>query len=128
MRNVTEWAKQQACWAKVELLNVDWPVGLGEDLVGRAEKRERERSGRQDQKLLNGIEAQSAVVNAGHQFWQDVVLWGQANKMLSDGQLGALIVASRMPGQVPSERQSVLALETLDRLRQEGFSLELPKS
>ena len=33
MRNVTEWAKQQACWSRVARLELDWPETLELELV-----------------------------------------------------------------------------------------------
>ena len=37
MRNVTEWAKQQACWHRVMSLDVAWPEALGTELVSSAQ-------------------------------------------------------------------------------------------
>ena len=64
-RNVTEWAKMQACWNKVETLMIAWPDRLLESLLTDQTKRDIQRTARKDQKMLNGIEAQIAVVQAG---------------------------------------------------------------
>ena len=72
MRNVTEWAKQQACWTRVMRLQMEWPEVLKADLVTSAERDEVKRSAVKDQKMLNGIEAQTVVVQAGTALWRDV--------------------------------------------------------
>jgi hypothetical protein len=39
-QNITEWAKQQACWNRVQSLVVDWPPRLSRDLQSMAEAKE----------------------------------------------------------------------------------------
>ena len=63
--NVTEWAKKQACWERVRNLNIDWPDAFVEALISAQEQRDTARTARRDQRELNGIEAQIAVVQAG---------------------------------------------------------------
>ena len=65
MRNVTEWAKQQACWSKVKRLRVDWPEALKADWSVQTSEPKRRVAAKKDQQMLNGIEAQVAVVEAG---------------------------------------------------------------
>ena len=60
--NVTEWAKKQACWDRVQRIIVEWPKGFLDELISLEEQKGRKRDGEMDQKLLNGIEAQTAVV------------------------------------------------------------------
>ncbi len=42
-RNITEWAKQQACWQRVSGLQVDLPSTIENELVTKEEERENER-------------------------------------------------------------------------------------
>ena len=119
--NVTEWAKQQACWARVRELEVDWPKDFRRELITLEDKKNQEKEGKIDQKVLNGIEAQTAVVKAGREFWKNVLEWGRERGLLSPTEVGVLDVCGRAPNRLPSERQSIKALEALMRLRESGY-------
>ena len=125
MRNVTEWAKQQACWHRVMGLHVSWPDALDAELVSSSERDEVKRAAVKDQRMLNGIEAQMVVVQAGSALWSDVKVWGMSKGLLSPDDQGILEVAISMPDKVPSEKQSVRTIEILQRLREEGCQLGL---
>ena len=118
--NVTEWAKQQACWARVKALEIDWPEAWLGELIGKDRIKEGKRAGIKDQKLLNGIEAQSVVVSAGGQLWAQLSAWGQSRKLLSPTELGILRVAASVPMKIPSEKQCLKVIESLRKLRAEG--------
>ena len=120
MRNVTEWAKQQACWSRVERLDVGWPAVLEEELISSTQRKEMKRSAIKEQRELNGIEAQMIVVQAGSNLWSEVKTWGISNRLISPRDAGVLDVAKSVPNKVPSERQSIKAIEILRRLREEG--------
>ncbi len=124
MRNVTEWAKQQACWNRVMGLLVQWPGELQRMMVSSAERNEEKRGAVKDQRMLNGIEAQTVVVQAGSAFWSDLKSWGMSRGFLSPDDQGILDVAISMPAKVPSEKQSLRTIEILRRLREEGCQLE----
>ena len=124
--NVTEWAKKQACWHRVQQTDINWPRGFIDELISLEEHKDNKREGRKDQKLINGIEAQSAVVNAGADFWKQVREWGLARKLLSERDAGVLATAGRIPAQIPSEKQAELAMIVLARLREEGFNVDMP--
>ena len=124
--NVTEWAKKQACWERVRKLHIDWPDAFVEGLISVQEQRDTARTARRDQRELNGIEAQIAVVQAGGQFWADALAWGQGRKLLTANETGILRAASRVPAQTPTDKQSSKALEILSKLQSNGYSLTLP--
>ena len=123
MRNVTEWAKQQACWNRVTRLNVAWPIALEVELLSSADRADAKRTAVKDQRMLNGIEAQTIVVHAGSGFWGDVKAWGGSKGLLSPDDTGILDVAVSVPAKVPSEKQSLRAIEILLRLHKEGCQL-----
>ena len=125
MRNVTEWAKQQACWSKVERLRVEWPEALETELVGSDERTEEVRAAKKDQQMLNGIDAQTIVVNAGPALWSEVKAWGMSKRLLSPADQGILDVAISVPAKIPSEKQSLRTIGILRRLREEGCQLEI---
>ena len=126
--NVTEWAKKQACWERVRNVEINWPNAFIGGLTSAAEQRNIARTARLEQRQLNGIEAQIAVVNAGGKFWSDVLAWGTARRLLSPAETGILGVAARVPSQTPTDRQSSRAIEILDRLHAEGYPDKLSPS
>jgi hypothetical protein len=123
--NVTEWAKQQACWELVKALPVSWPSSLSGGIGARVAA-EIVKEGRKDQKVLNGIQAQMVAVNAGGAFWQDVLRWGRERGALSPKESGILDACAGLPTRLPSEAQSVVAIATFERLKKMGLQLELP--
>ncbi|MCY4575406.1 MAG: hypothetical protein OXC55_02175 [Chloroflexi bacterium] len=120
MRNVTEWAKQQACWNRVSEAPLDLPSAFEGELQSQSDVAEAQKEAVRDQQVLNGIEAQTAVVNAGSEFWKGVYEWGDARRLISPDEKGMLTVAMLIPSKVPSEKQSQRLLETLSRLQEEG--------
>lgn len=119
--NVTEWAKKQACWSRVKSIESDWASSLLPELITKAEDRDAARGDRRDQRVLNGIAMQKAVVEAGPAFWTELLLWGKEKGSLSPKEAGVLTVASRMPTKIPTEGQSKVAFEVAQRLWQDGF-------
>ncbi|ASV83986.1 AIPR family protein [Ochrobactrum quorumnocens] len=119
--NPLEWAKQQACWARVKTLQVSWPEDWEDTLVGRDEHRANRRSAVRDQKMLNGIEAQTEVLRRGGGFWSEVKAWGTRRKALSPDDASILAVAAGIPGRLPTERQCARLLQILQRLEADGF-------
>lgn len=118
--NVTEWAKLDACWHQVAALEIDWPAALQTSLIDNEERQSRSRYAVQEQRMLSGIEAQTVVVNAGAPTWKAVKEWAAAKRLLSQKQLEILDVAAAMPRKLPSEKQSMVILDALQKLRAEG--------
>ena len=123
MRNVTEWAKQENCWNRVKQMDMEWPEALKESLMSSDDLTDARRTAVMDQRMLNGIEAQTIVFQAGSDFWSDVKEWGLSKGLLSPDDTGILDVARSVPDRVPSERQSIRAIEVLRRLHEEGCQL-----
>ena len=119
-RNVTEWAKQQACWHRVMRLKIGWSEHLGQCLQSSEALANARRAAAKDQRVLNGIEAQVTVVEAGSKLWSDAKAWGTSRNLLSPDDIGVLSVAESMPGKIPTERQSERAINVLRRLHSEG--------
>jgi len=126
LSNVTEWAKKQACWERVRGLDVAWPQSFLDDLMSSEERREAQRSGRRDQRQLDGIQAQIAVVKAGPAFWMDVLEWGDKRGLLTPTEAGILGAAASRKGRGPTERQCSKAVEILTKLQAAGYTDELP--
>ena len=119
--NVTEWAKKQACWERVRRLPTRWALAFVNELISEEERRSERLAGRRDQKLLNGIEAQTAVVAAGPAFWKVVLAWGRSRRLLTTREMSVIGVATRLPTRIPSEAQSKVTMKALEKLELEGF-------
>ena len=124
--NVTEWAKKQACWDRVRNLEVDLTKGFSAGLISSQEQRGKAHTARREQRELNGIEAQIAVVKAGGQFWSDALAWGRAQDLLTPIEIGILGVAASVPNKTPTDKQSSRAIEVLGKLQSEGYSVDIP--
>jgi len=125
VRNVTEWAKQKACWKRMREEDVEWPAMWLAELVPAGEQKDAKRAAVKEQKVLNGIEAQAAVLHAGAGLWRDAREWGAGRRLLSPTELGVLDVAAAIPDKVPSEKQSMVAIQALKKLQSEGCQLTL---
>ncbi len=125
MSNVIEWAKKQGCWDRVRALEVDLPSMMADETMSAVEEQDAARGARRDQRELNGIETQIAVVNAGGKFWADALGWGRSRDLLTPKESGVLEVAARIPQRTPTEKQSVKALEAFRKLQSEGYGAEL---
>ena len=123
--NVTEWAKKQACWKRVSELVIAWPRPFLSDLMSTDDYRDAARSARREQRLLNSVEAQIAVVNAGSEFWAATLAWGTERGLLTPTEAGVLGVAANPAGKTPTERQASKAVEALAKLQSEGYAGEL---
>lgn len=121
--NVTEWAKQQACWARLVEQELPWPEAWTDELVGRDEISVQKKAAIKDQRMLNGIEAQTMVFNSGGKFWTEVLDWGRSRNLLTPKEIGVLQTASAIPAKLPSEAQSIKTVEALRKLQHEGCIL-----
>ena len=117
--NPLEWAKQQACWHRVKQLKIDWHDGWFDSLIAIGETSPSRKSAVRDQRMLNGIEAQMAVLNAGADLWRNAIIWGEARGLLTPTEVGILRSAASPSG--ASEKQSIRAIEALLKLHGEGF-------
>ena len=123
--NVTEWAKKQACWNRVSELVIAWPPPFLNGLITIDDRRDAARSARREQRQLNSVQAQIAVVNAGPAFWAAALVWGTERELLTPTEVGVLGAAANPAGSLLTERQASRAVEALSKLQSEGYSGEL---
>jgi len=128
VKNVTEWAKRQACWSRVAAVNIDWPAGWVDELLDSSEQKSLARNAVKEQRMLNGIEAQTAVVRSGPEVWRGLQRWGAEKRLLSQKEIEILEVAASMPHKLPTEKQCLFVLKTLTKLRAEGcpIAIDIP--
>ena len=121
VRNMSEWAKQQACWNGLKSRKLDYDDAFDSCLVLIDEDRRRKGDEKKKNKQDEGINAQNEVVTLGADFWSEVQEWGRQKKLLSPEDLRILRLCSSMGRVPPNEIASKHALKVLGRLRDQGF-------
>ena len=122
--NPTEWAKRRACWTAVEGLEIERPADLSGLLIDAGERRARRSEGRKDQKMVDGIEAQAAVVELGAAEWTRLREWITATGMkVSPAEAGILDLAERIRLKPLSEAQARRAMEVRARTATAGYGM-----
>ena len=122
-RNVTEWAKQQACWQRTQDLKLVMPSDFSKALTSVADAKEEGKGAEKDQKILDGIAAQNRVVQIGGPAWGEIQRWCLENGLLSPADKGILDVCAQIPNKIPTDKQSARALAVLKRAHDDGCSL-----
>jgi hypothetical protein len=121
VRNMSEWAKQQACWNGLKSRKLDYDDDFDGCLVLIDEDRRRKGDEKKKNKQDDGINAQNEVVTLGAGFWSKVQEWGRHKKLLSPEDLRILRLCSSMGRVPPNEIASKHALKVLGRMRDQGF-------
>lgn len=120
MRNISEWAKKEGCWTRVQALDVSLPQGFRKQLISKSKVKEEQKEARKIQKMDNGIEAQAKVFEIGAEFWKKCLVWTREQKLLTEKDHQILAVAAQIPNKIPSEKQSIYLTGLLDQLADEG--------
>jgi len=118
IRNMSEWAKKQACWAELAKRSVAYESGFDAVLIDLEALRAVNRETRNAKRQLNGIEAQREVVNQGSEYWSQLLVFGRSIGKLAPKEAGILQACSTLSQRVPTERQCIAAVAIADRLEQ----------
>jgi hypothetical protein len=126
--NISEWAKREACWTRMleqmdEFADV-LPVEFDSECLSRDEHLTENRSARKTQKLDNGIEAQTRILAIPAASWAAVHEMLSAKRLLTSKEIGILNIAMQMPTKIPTEKQCSVLLDTIEKARAEGISLD----
>lgn len=116
IRNMGEWAKQQGCWAVLAKREVAYAPGFGMVLIDPEEAKAAKREKKKEKEEIEGIEAQQMVVEQGADYWSQWLAYGQSVKQLNSKEIGILSACTGLPRRLPSEKQSIAALDIADRL------------
>lgn len=119
--NVSEWAKQPACWTAVTAEKIGLSARLRPFLVDFRTEIVVERDAGKKQAVLNGIQAQTYVVEKGARYWVQLRDWNEIHRKLSPREMGILDVACAIPRRLPTEQQVPLLLAAEKRAIVEGF-------
>jgi hypothetical protein len=126
-KNLTQWAKRQTCWDRIQHV----PVSLGDEflqtLVPTSDLTTEVRAARAMQMVDSGIDQQSAVIALGQEFWGRALAWAVLRGALAPPDRQALSAAAGQKGSIPTEKQSKRLLELKKRFEDAGFSGSAPQ-
>jgi hypothetical protein len=125
LRNPSEWAKQQGCWAVLSKRQLSYSDAFKGILISPELATEEETASGREGDLEAGLQDYVEVFNLGGDFWAEAAMWGKDHKLLSPKQNGVLQTCSAIPRKAPSQEQCRIAMETLRNLRSEGFKSSL---
>lgn len=125
--NISEWCKKDACWTRI-LTQVDaiealLPPEFWDELLSSEDKALEVKAAKQTQKIDNGIQAQRRVLEIPADQWSEIHRVLLAKRLLSPKEIGVLNTAMQMPGKIPTEKQCLVLLETVEKARAEGIAV-----
>ncbi len=122
VRNFSEWAKQQACWKALSDRELHYPEEFDKILIDPEIANELVRATRANKALEKGVDATLEVHRLGATFWTQAHNWANERRLLSPRENGVLKYCAAMPNKIPSDKQCAIAMSTLEKLKDEGFS------
>ncbi|MBN6741070.1 AIPR family protein [Acidithiobacillus sp. MC6.1] len=126
--NISEWCKIEACWANIqprtEAIAKFLPNEFYDQFVSLDNHAATVRTAKQTQRIDNGIEAQRKVLAVPAAEWTRIHQVLLEKQMLTPKEVGVLTVAMQIPSLLPTEKQSVVLLDILDKGRLEGLVVE----
>jgi len=121
VRNMSEWAKKQACWEGLRIRKLEYDEDFETCLLLNESVRIAERDQKKKTRLTEGINFQTEVVNLGAPFWNEVLQWGRSNKKLTGKDLQILQICTSMPRRLPKDYEAQHAMTVLQKLKDAGF-------
>jgi len=124
--NISEWCKKEACWDRLQGRIKELKALLTEpfldSLISKDEAKHEVKSAARVQKIDTGVEAQKKVFEISAQRWKTIALEGTKRKLFTPRELGILQIAVQIPGKIPSDKQSMILLDILDKAKLEGIN------
>lgn len=118
--NVTEWAKQEACWERARNaavpLSHEVVAGLFDPIARKYA------TGTGMQQIGYGVFARTAVLGVQPGQWQELLDWGSTHDLLDAREVRLLRIACRIPKFVPSVKECEQIWSIRSRLAKEGFT------
>ncbi|KQV34478.1 AIPR family protein [Massilia sp. Root335] len=119
--NVTEWAKQEACWEQVRDMAVPLSPAVIDELFDPISRKYG--PGSNVQQVGYGVFARTAVLGITPGQWQHLLDWGREQSLLDAREERVLMSACRIPKFVPSVKECEQVWAIRSRLIKEGFHL-----
>lgn len=125
IRNMSEWAKQQACWSGLMGRMVRYAADFDKCLIPVDTMQTAARDARAKRAMTEGIDAQTEVLSLSASFWKKVLEWGQTEKRLTPKDVNILNICVSMPQRVPTKSQAMHALAIVDRMGDDTANLSV---
>jgi len=119
--NVTEWAKDQACWKAVQARPMSMADAIGKYLMHHEENHELEKEAGRNDAIQDGINIQTYVLEKGAPHWCQLRQWNETKQILTSTEISILALACSIPRKVPSEKQARVLADAEKRAFAEGF-------
>ena len=123
--NISQWCKQDSCWthikSRIDKLEKLLPEGFWEELIAREEQTKEIKSAHKTQKIDDGINIQKKVMEIPARDWAKIARLGREKRLFSPKELGILDVAAQIPKKIPSEKQCIVLMKTLQKSEEEGI-------
>lgn len=124
----SEWFKKDICWTTLtkalSTLEGRQEKIFWETLVSKEEENYQKREAAKVQHIDDGIAAQKRVVSIPATRWQQILTELSVKKLLSEKETGILAVATQIPFKIPTDKQSVILLEILEKAKNEGLVVD----
>lgn len=117
--NVTQWAKQQACWERVKRAPVEFASDFGRLLIDKSDAQSTRTDARKLQAMDNEFADVERVLAVKPETWEKVLSEGVSEGLLSSTNVG-IIGKLHQTSIVPTARQSKSVLSALQRLAEFG--------
>jgi hypothetical protein len=122
VQNVTEWAKRKECWESVEKKPVNLPAGFLTTLVSRERRKAAQVEANAVRKIDDSIEIQTRLIQIPQGTWSAAEKFGLERRLLAGRDLDLVKLMAK--GKIPSDRQSLLLAEVVQRLTDSGFNFD----
>jgi hypothetical protein len=123
--NISEWCKREGCWARliehIDRISQSLPSQFWLSLTSAEDDLHETKTARQNQKIEDGIGLQTRIFEIPKAQWSKIVKEGQTRNILTPKELSILQIALQIPAKLPTEKQSAVLIEVLDKAREEGI-------
>lgn len=125
--NISEWCKKESCWYrlkdKINVFKNVLPPEFITEMVSTDRVKEEEKDASKTQVIDNGIQAQTIILQYSGEKWKHLLEAGKKLGIFTPKEVGILEVAARIPGKIPSPKQSEILLSVLDKAELEEITL-----
>jgi len=117
--NISEWCKKDACWTRLQekLTEIETLLSYEfiKELIHIEKVKEAVVNAKRTQKIDNGIEAQTRVLQLSGDQWQTILEKGSEKAIFTHKEMGILMIATKISSVLPSEKQSIILVGILEK-------------
>ena len=123
--NVTEWCKKEACWLQAKSRVWTFNDPFLRTLLCQSDTMQTAKEERFNRKLENEVDTLKEIIARGSAYWNKVLQWGRAKRMLSEKEIFLLqmVINMNITGRVPTEYQAKVVIQARQRLIKNGMPI-----